>query len=91
MFAQPRLHLGHVEVVLLHLEGSVQHVLPPLGGLAQSGPGVLQLLLAAAHRLRLRAAQRRQSARALQHLLQTRSVRLDLPPQALGAGGGGMW
>lgn len=86
LLAQPRLHLGHVEVVLLHLEGGVQHLLPPLGRLPQPGPGALQLLLAAAHGLRLGAAQRRQGARPLQHLLQARPVRLDLPPQALGVG-----
>lgn len=85
LLAQPRLHLGHIEVVLLHLEGGVQHLLPPLGRLPQPGPGALQLLLASAHGLRLGAAQRRQRARALQHLLQPRPVRLDLPPQALGA------
>lgn len=86
LLAQPRLHLGHVEVVLFHLEGGVEHLLPPLGRLPQPGPGALQLLLAAAHGLSLGAAQRRQGTRALQHLLQARPVRLDLPPQALRVG-----
>lgn len=83
LLAQPRLHLGHVKVVLLQLVGGIQGLLPALCLLLQLPPHCPQTLQKTSDSFGFRAFDGGNGSGTFQHLVHTRSVDLDLPAEVL--------
>ncbi|TNN65921.1 hypothetical protein EYF80_023921 [Liparis tanakae] len=83
LLAQPGLHLGRVEVVLLGLVHGVQDQLPSLGLGPEQSPQLGQLVVARPDAVGLRAANGADDPRPLQDIVDPAPVALQLPLQAL--------